>query len=1219
MNDRMKKVVAGITTVMTALTMSGVVMLTPMVAGAVTIVDGDLMQNPSAEGAAKYDVYIAKIVGSNNYKRLIVSPSVFDSYGHLSWSNIKTVDQATLDAYTTSDLSRCVDPDFGVDDPKVYKLVADGDAGTKQWLNMTAAEFEAAGYKWDSIYTVNKTDRDTYTVGSEITAAETTEVGGTTAAGTKLTVALAADTAASGIVVSNAARVPFTKINLTASSDGDITVDSVVVKRNGLGNDAAFSSVDLIDGDTNLPINDVGKTFNSEHKTTFTTDFTVKAGATKSIIVAGNMGSLTLYAGETPALAVEEINLTGDATVNGTLPIVGNVMTTNSTITIGSAAIERGAYSNATSTAIEVGKTNYVFFSFKITAGSTEKVQFSQVKIYQEGSASFTTDMENLKLYEEGAKLADATGVTAKYANFKFDTITLDKGQTKQFTVKADVISGSARTIQLGIYRNTDLLVKGVTYGYNITPTYSGKGTQTTPVLHDNSFTVSNGTLQVTRSNDVGAGNISVADDQILGAFQFVCKGEAIDISALTLTITSTSASQVEDALSGVELVDPNGKVVAGPNDLASNTKTVAWTDTFTVPVGTTVYKVRGNLSTNGGWATDNTIYVSFTPSAMTAKGQNTGNAITATPSSSLSANTQTIKAGSLVITRNTMPADSTVIVNQNGLLLSSWSFDASNSGEDVRITSIGFTAKAAGMAATNTNNLTLYINDEAQSPINDAVSDNSSAAQSSTFTLDTPYIIKSGAKATIQLKGDKSTVASNSTENWGLRGNCVTAYGVSTGNEITESITADDGPTLTSAASGTLTIETDGNPASAIVLAGSVGNVFTYLRLSAKYEDLKLNQITLGVFDGGYGFSAAADAGNEYKDVKNVAIYDGTTKVGEGSISSATGRTFYFNTATSDTLIIPKGGSKTLTIKADMSTVDPDTDNSPGTNSSDIKIYIVGNAAGIKSTGTASNSEITSTYEIYRDATSSAMILRSSKPIVQFSSTADRLGAAADLTNGSVNLFNFKITADSSGGEVLLYRTTFVFATSGAGMTLTDVLVRDANGNTIKTASTPTDLNADSNSEYYLTATFNNPDVSLGDADEAIKIASGQSKTFYVWGTISGAGTGENFSTFLVGDTASTSATVNVNNAANQATYGSGDALGFGFKVPAADFTSDVSNFIWSDNYRQKSISAASSTDATTGVSVTNATGTPMWYNGHLVPGLGNVVTTTAYVIGWN
>lgn len=1201
---------------MTALTMSGVVMLAPMAAGAVTIVDGDLMQNPNASGAAKYDVYIAKIVGSNKYKRLIVSPSVFNSYGHLSWSKIKTVDQATLDAYTTSDLSRCVDPDFGVDDPKVYKLSPEGDTGAKQWLNMTAAEFEAAGYKWDSIYTINKTDRDTYTTGSDITAGTSGETGGTTSTGTRLTVSLAADTPASGLVVSNAARMPFTKINLTASSDGDIVVDSIVVKRNGLGNDAAFSSVDLIDLDTNLAINDIGKTFNSEHKATFTTDFTVKAGTTKSVMLAGNMGSLSSYAGEAPALAVEEINLTGSATVNGTLPIVGNTMTTNSTISIGSATVQRGAYTNATSTTIQVGKTDYVFFSFKVTAGSTEKIQFSQIKVYQQGSAGFTTDMENIRLYEEGTKLADATGVTDKYANFVFNTITLDKGQTKQFTVKADVIDGSARTIDLGIYRTTDLLVKGVTYGYNITPTYSSTGSSaTSPVMSDNQFTISNGTLQVTRSNTVAAGNISVADNQVLGAFEFVCKGEAIDISALTLTITSSSGAQIEDALTGVELVDPNGKVVAGPNDLASNTKTVAWTDTFTVPTGTTIYKVRGDLSVNGGWATDNTIYVSFTPSAMTTKGTVTGNSISATPTSALSSNTQTIKAGSLVVSRDTLPASSTIIVNQKSLTLSSWTFDASNSGEDVRVTSIAFLAKAAGNAATNTDNLTLYIDGVAQSPTNDAVADNTSASITSTFTLDTPYIIKAGAKAVVVLKGDKSSVTSNETENWGLNDSSVTCYGVSTGNEINETTTNDDGPTLTSAASGTLTIETDGNPASAIVLAGSTGNVFTYLKLSAKYEDVKLNEITLGVYDGGYSFSTAADAGNEYKDVQNVAIYDGTKKLGEGAIASATGKTFYFNTATSETLIITKGTSKTLTIKADMSTVDPDTDNAPGTNSSDIKIYIVGNASGIKSTGMASNSEITtSSYEVYRDATSSAMILRSSKPIVQYSSTANALGAATALTNGDVNLFNFKVTADSSGGEVWLYRNTFVFATSGSGMTITNVLIKDQEGNTIKTAASPTAYTGETSGQYYYTATYNNPDFEVfsSASDEVIEIASGQSKTFYVWGTVAGASTGENFSTYLIGDTASTSAEVNTANQANgtSASVSGTVTANRGWKVPARDLTTDVSNFIWSDNYKNISKTASGNARATT---------TAMWYNGHLVPGLGNVVTTTAYVIGWS
>ena len=47
--------------------------------------------------------------------------------------------------------------------------------------------------------------------------------------------------------------------------------------------------------------------------------------------------------------------------MTGTLPIVGNVMTLNGTIVIGTATVARGAYQNATSTNLEVGKTDYTF------------------------------------------------------------------------------------------------------------------------------------------------------------------------------------------------------------------------------------------------------------------------------------------------------------------------------------------------------------------------------------------------------------------------------------------------------------------------------------------------------------------------------------------------------------------------------------------------------------------------------------------------------------------------------------------------------------------------------------------------------------------------------------------------------------------------------------------------------------------------------------------
>jgi len=208
--------------------------------------------------------------------------------------------------------------------------------------------------------------------------------------------------------------------------------------------------------------------------------------------------------------------------------------------------------------------------------------------------------------------------------------------------------------------------------------------------LSDNKFTVSNGTLQVTKNSSIGAGNVGVANDQYLGAFTFTGKGEIINVSKLTLTLTTTGDPGAgSDAILNVELVDPNGNVVAGPTDPAITTGIVAWTDTFSVPVGETTYKVRGDLQTSASWVSDDTVSVSFIPSAMTSTGETTGNSITETPSSAVSGNTQTVKAASLTVTRNNVPDSTYIIVGQKDLNLSSWRFDANDSGEDIRVTSI--------------------------------------------------------------------------------------------------------------------------------------------------------------------------------------------------------------------------------------------------------------------------------------------------------------------------------------------------------------------------------------------------------------------------------------------------------------------------------------------------------------------------------------------------
>lgn len=107
------------------------------------------------------DVWIVKYVGAKKFKRLILNPSVFNSYSHLKWSDIKDVDKSVVDSFTTSDLVRAVN------DSKIYKLYPTGDSGQKYWIK-TADTFNRIGLDWDSVYQINQTDRDSYTSGQNI-------------------------------------------------------------------------------------------------------------------------------------------------------------------------------------------------------------------------------------------------------------------------------------------------------------------------------------------------------------------------------------------------------------------------------------------------------------------------------------------------------------------------------------------------------------------------------------------------------------------------------------------------------------------------------------------------------------------------------------------------------------------------------------------------------------------------------------------------------------------------------------------------------------------------------------------------------------------------------------------------------------------------------------------------------------------------------------------
>jgi hypothetical protein len=115
------------------------------------LADGALIR---AVGDTK--VYVIK----GNTKRWIPSEKVFNGYGHLRWQDVVEVGADALARYTESRLVKFAG------DYRVYQINAAGN--TKQWLNITPAQFDASGRAWNAIYEINRNEFDWYATGAEI-------------------------------------------------------------------------------------------------------------------------------------------------------------------------------------------------------------------------------------------------------------------------------------------------------------------------------------------------------------------------------------------------------------------------------------------------------------------------------------------------------------------------------------------------------------------------------------------------------------------------------------------------------------------------------------------------------------------------------------------------------------------------------------------------------------------------------------------------------------------------------------------------------------------------------------------------------------------------------------------------------------------------------------------------------------------------------------------
>ncbi len=879
------------------------------------------------------------------------------------------------------------------------------------------------------------------------TGGTTTTTTTTTTTGTGLSI-MAAAQPANGIAPLNAARIPFTKFTVTASGDGDVTLNSVTVERQGIAQDAAFSGIMLLDEMGNQV--GITKTLNSNHQTVVGTAVIVPKGTSKTFTVAANRGSSTGYSGQVAMFAVVAVN--SSAAVNGSLPIVGAAYTINeATSFIGSVTAARGTNDPGAANTNNVGLKNFIFSSIRLTAGSQEKVYLKSIRWHQIGSAS-QSYLANVVTLVDGQSYPTTVSADNYYTTtFPGQGLLMDKGFSKDVAIQGDIANGSATTVEFDIQKSSDINTVGALYGYGLLPAVGSNTCATSdtsrskvcttddPYYEASIVTINAGTMTVS-TGSASAANVAINQQgQVLGSWSVQVQGEPITIGKMIFNLFSSSHTNVYTDLTNVSLVDQNGAVLAGPVDATAGTVTtvnslLTYTDTVTFPVGTTNIYLKGKLGTD--FVTNDTVVASTTPGSQwtTVTGQTTGRTITPTPSTALTGATMTVKAANLNVSVSSVPIAQTVIAGQNQFTFANYILDATASGEDIRVTTVPLMYDWVGNAndltncylfngSTNVTSTHVFVPSSATAP---------ATAADTTFTMDSGGVtVPKGSSLTLALKCDvRSGVTGN--YGWGINASSDTAYtgatGVTSGSTATgaSSFTATTtSNTMTASAGGALSVVLDTNsPGYKIVSAGSTGVELARLKFSATNEAVDLRQVA---------FQLSSVASNTPTDLvgRQVTLWDADSGLQIGTAVFPSGDNATSSAIASGAFRIPLNGSKVMIVKGDIAAI---TSSGPLTASGDlVAVDYDGNnittTQGTYGVGVASNTNVQPTQA---DTGSSGVRIMKAYPIVAW---LDIPTSFKTLTAGS-NRVLYRFSVKAVDGDVALAKLNFTIGSSTVSAT---------------------------------------------------------------------------------------------------------------------------------------------------------------------------------------
>jgi len=830
------------------------------------------------------------LYGDNWSSRVVdVADSFFTNY-------TDTGKQASTAAYPAGSLVK-----FGGAD--VYYINTDGTASKIA----DEAAFTANRFMWDDVLTapagMTMPAAGTAIAGANSSVIDTSQGGkgsgtiATPGAGTGLTVALASDTPAAGNIPAGSPN-EFLKINLTASNDGPVKVNSITFAAYDLGTATYIDSVTIYDNGMKVG---TSKDMNSDRVAAFnfSTPIEIAAGATKSLTVKA-----TIQSGSTGNFAIgiasASVVATNGATVSGSFPLVGKTQAIVSGTTIGNVTMASvaGPSSNTTN---DFGEDNVLLAQFNLTA-NTEPIIWESARFKNAGTNN-TDIVTNLRLLVDGDEVATAAGVVDKYVSFDMNNFLIAKNDSITIEVYGDLgIASVNNTVNFYIDNINDFQFVGQDYGYGVQLT-SGAFALLDSGAEGITVTLSSGDFTIdmdkvaTPARDVKADTNNV----VLATIKMTSKGENATVNYITETgagnfyIAGTGLAHAE--MENFELRDVSNGVIYDLTGTASTTvgglggSTLSLTEDLSFVKGVTrTFELRVDLqgaNDVNGIDNNDQLQVVLGSAAMNITGDESDATISDITPSSVSGSVMTAKDATLKWT-TTAQTNKTVVPGATDVVVYQASLEAGDAS-DVTLTSVQIDAgTGTSFLDNNISKLDLYLNGKLlATKSNGIVNDGQNTAYINFTSLDTTNrVVKAGATVDLVLKA--SFAASfTTTGNFTLNIESATANIVakdSDNNAVAESVSnvATISRTLTLSSTGTLKVELDITDTKAnsntILLAGgtktSGDKYIGKLKFTTANEKIKVKTLVLGEW---------GTAGDD--DIYTVDLYksDGTLLTSKG------------------------------------------------------------------------------------------------------------------------------------------------------------------------------------------------------------------------------------------------------------------------------------------------------------------------------------------------